>query len=691
MPDKKRETALYRSYKIERDTIDEENRCVDLAFASEEPVERWGENEVLSHDKGDYDFSRLNNSHPLLAGHNERDPDAQIGVIEPGTAKVGKDKISRARVRFSKSPKGEQYFQDVKDGIRTNISVGYDRTGIVRQDKAKDGMVTSIFKWMPTHIAIVPVPADTTVGVGRASSAPALDPRPSTLDQPAPVDSANSTEQPAHRAQPKNTDFMADNILTPEKEKEIRDKAVADAREGIVRDAIASAFPATRAKVVEEIARRNSQISARADVLIKDHGMKLRGKLGDEIRTFANEAVQRDSTKFSDAEVLAEFNQRAMDAIVKVQPEPYLLRKAAGEKAYREYSMIEAIASCTRRKSSEPEGLAKETDQDMRAKAKEFGGLGFDEAGNGFMVPQDVLTPAIRSRIGKDQRDMYTGDFGAGGALVPTLMQLPIIELLRNRMVLSWAGIRMLGGLSGNVIIPRQASAANAQSVAEIAALIASDQTFDQISLKPRRVGNTQNYSRLLMLQSSPDVEALIRDDNFAIIGLRNDYLGINGSGANDEPLGIMNQPGVNAINFGGAATYKEIVNMETLIREANIYDEIVYVSTSNARGTLRTAPATLTGSTVVSGQTNALWVGQGDTEYVNGKPAFDSQQIPNDRMIAGSFSQAIFAMWGGLEVVVDPYTRAKFGEIALTINTYIDFALRHPQAFTVSADSAAQ
>jgi hypothetical protein len=75
----------------------------------------------------------------------------------------------------------------------------------------------------------------------------------------------------------------------------------------------------------------------------------------------------------------------------------------------------------------------------------------------------------------------------------------------------------------------------------------------------------------------------------------------------------------------------------------------------------------------------------------VNGQPAWDTNQIPNNQMIYGVWDQLIHAMWGGIDVVVDVFTKAKNAETVITINTWGDFAVRHPQAFTVSADAANQ
>src|SRR5208282_4792482 len=92
-------------------------------------------------------------------------------------------------------------------------------------------------------------------------------------------------------------------------------------------------------------------------------------------------------------------------------------------------------------------------------------------------------------------------------------------------------------------------------------------------------------------------------------MALLGDELGLNGAGG-AQPLGIMQTPTINSIAFGGTATLSNIILMRTLIRQSNINDPVSFVTTSSAAGRLQVVPAALVGSTIVSGQTNAIWVG---------------------------------------------------------------------------------
>jgi HK97 family phage major capsid protein/HK97 family phage prohead protease len=155
--------AFYRSAEFDRAAIDEKARTVSLSFSSEQPVERYFGIEILDHNASSVNLDRLNNGGALLVDHDTAD---QVGVCE--MASIGPDKKGRATVRFGNSTRAQEIFQDVKDGIRRLISVGY-RIDKMVTDKIEKGVETlRATAWTPLEISIVSVPADTSVGIGRA-------------------------------------------------------------------------------------------------------------------------------------------------------------------------------------------------------------------------------------------------------------------------------------------------------------------------------------------------------------------------------------------------------------------------------------------------------------------------------------------------------------------------------------------
>ena len=94
-----------------------EDRTVDVAFSSEEPVERSFGTEILDHDDGSVDMECMGSGRaPLLVDHDLTDV---VGVVEK--ASLGEDRVARASVRFGSSSRAEEVFKDVEDGIRRNI------------------------------------------------------------------------------------------------------------------------------------------------------------------------------------------------------------------------------------------------------------------------------------------------------------------------------------------------------------------------------------------------------------------------------------------------------------------------------------------------------------------------------------------------------------------------------------------
>jgi HK97 family phage major capsid protein len=154
---------LVRGAKIEASNIDVEKREVELSFASEAPVERWFGTETLEVSKRAAVLDRLNNGGALLSDHNSR---AQIGKVVK--AWIGDDKRAHAIVKFSRKAAAEEEFQDVIDGIRSNVSFGYRILEYVTEKGTKGAPdAVSITRWEAFEISLVAIPADASVGVGR--------------------------------------------------------------------------------------------------------------------------------------------------------------------------------------------------------------------------------------------------------------------------------------------------------------------------------------------------------------------------------------------------------------------------------------------------------------------------------------------------------------------------------------------
>lgn len=641
-----------------------------VAFSSESPVDTYDYStgrsiqEVLSHCPEDMDMSRMNNAHPVLLNHNQ---DQQIGVIE--RAEISPDKIGRALIRFGESQLAQEIFRDVQTGVRRHLSVGYQRMKALSEEKTSDGKTLVRYSWMPFEVSIVPVPADPSVGVGRSQDgALEIPPNPPAPTAPAPSNVDTATLPISDKRSPKQED-MNRLLLDPNPA----------GGGGATPPAPTPATPPpvnveeVRNKTIEAERTRTKNIRAAAAAIIVQFPDS-----AEKFRTMADEAEVAGKTS-------EDFNADLLKAIPGMRKADIVTAENLGmsRRDVKQYSLIRGIQSVIRSgRQDAPEGLEGEVHKAMAQRVKAV-------SASGFWVPSDMLFPAGPAR---GQRDMNVTTSSQGGSLVETSLMLPIIELFRNRMVCSRLGVQSLTGLEGNVAIPRQTGAATAYSLAESASLTKSTQAIDQIALSPHRVGATNDYTKQLLLQSSADIENFIRDDLMKVLAIKWDKLILEGSGSASEPTGILHTGGIGSVHFGAAATFAKMVEFETALSNANAdQGRMAYVTNTAVRGVLKT-------KTKVASSTFPIYIwepgdyGDGSNDgTINSYRAAATNQIANNLVAFGNFEDAIHALWGGYDVVVNPFSRDVDAVVRITINSFGDVAVRHAASFAWSDDSGAQ
>jgi len=159
-----------RVFQFETRAVNEDERRITVSFSSEKPIERWFGTEILQHDEGSIDFTRLNEIGIALFNH---DRDYILGKVENPYLDV-KAKKAYADIVFDDDPDAEKIYLKVKSGTLKGVSVGYQIDAIEEVAAGKtssNGRFTGpayiATRWSPYEISIVSVPADETVGVGR--------------------------------------------------------------------------------------------------------------------------------------------------------------------------------------------------------------------------------------------------------------------------------------------------------------------------------------------------------------------------------------------------------------------------------------------------------------------------------------------------------------------------------------------
>ncbi len=628
--------TFFRSFDVNRAAIDEESRTVELAFSSEtEKVERWDGTEVLDHGAKSIRLGRLKNSAPLLMDHNMRD---QIGVVE--SVSVGSDRVARAVVRFGKSKRAREIFNDVVDGIRSKVSVGYWRYKRMETDEGTEAKpLYRVTDWEPYEISIVSIAADDDVGIGR--------------------DADNTQTQKVEQTMPE----------------EIQDQT-ADNRQQAPAPAPAPAFDADGEREKIKTAEVNRQKQIRA--------IGQRRNLADKAEEFINDDKSVDEFRAYVVENMDETPTQSPARHADVD---------LSDNENREYSVLRAVEAAATGDWSRA-GLEREVSEEI---AKQL-----DRSPNGVFVPTSLRhTPEMLQRQREiAQRALVAGTDAAGGYGVQTDV-MSLIDLLRNRMMTRAMGARVLSGLTGDLTFPRQASGSAFSWVAENPGsdLGDSDATFEQVAMTPKTGQSTTAYSRQLLAQSSVDVEMLVRDDLAAAAALGIDLAAINGSGASNQPEGILNVTGIGSVvggANGAAPDWADIVNLESEVAVDNAdIGTLGYLTNSKVRGKLKQTEKAANTAQFVWGE-GALQNGFGE---MNGYRAGVSNQVPSNltkgtasgicsAIIFGNWNDLMIGEWGALEIITDPYTKKKQGLVEVTSFVMADIAVRHPESFAAMVDA---
>lgn len=329
------------------------------------------------------------------------------------------------------------------------------------------------------------------------------------------------------------------------------------------------------------------------------------------------------------------------------------------EKESRSFSFLRAInylSNPTDRSAREAAAFEIEASEAAAAK------LG--RQSRGITVPQEVL-----------RRDLNVGAATAGGNLVATELDAgSFIDLLRNASALDQAGATVLTGLTGNVAIPRQSGAATAYWVAESGSPTESQQTVDQVSLVPRTVAAYTDFSRRLMIQSSIDVENMVRNDLARVIALKIDAAGLYGTGSSNEPLGLKNTTGIGTEDFAAdAPTFAEVVALESDVATANaLLGSPVYLMNAAMRGNLKTTKKDAGSGIFIM-----------ENGEVNGYRGVLSNQVASGDLWFGNFADLIIGYFSGLDLMVDPYTHSTSGTVRVVAMQDCDIAIRHAESFS--------
>ncbi len=586
---------FYRHLAFERSGLHENKRTLKLSFASEEPYLREYGLEVLSCNPESVRTARLSKL-PLLLDH---DHSCQIGVAESVRFKNGR---AEAIVRFSKNQKAEEVWQDVLDGIRDGVSVGY-HVHKMSVKKEKDQDIFRAVDWEPVEISITAVAADPTIGINR---------------------------QAADKIQ--TTIIKGNDIMDPNADARVEQNRVANIR------AIAQQSGAEKEGLDAIINGTDSEVFRKS--CFESMITALEGNKVDLVDHSPNIGMnRREIAGYSFLKAIrAEISGDWRDAGLEKEASDAVKKQSRGKRDYR-----------------------------------------------GLAIPYDVLT---------HKRDLTVGTDSAGGYTVATnLLSGSFIDLLDNAMMTRALGATVLTGLEGSIAIPKNSSAAAAYWVAEGADVTESAPAFSQVTMAPNTLGCMTDLTRKLILQSSLDVENFIRRHLAERLALGIDLAAINGTGADNQPLGILGTNGIGSVvggTNGLAPAYDSIVELESDISASSAdVGSLGYLTNSKVRGALKKVFTNATYGEV------PVWC----DGKMNGYRAEVSNQVPSNltkgsssgvcsAIIFGNWKDLVIGFWGGLDINVDRSTHSASGGVRIVVMQDVDVAIRNAESFSVMLDA---
>ncbi len=278
------------------------------------------------------------------------------------------------------------------------------------------------------------------------------------------------------------------------------------------------------------------------------------------------------------------------------------------------------------------------------------------------------------------QRDLGVNPASAGGALVATGLG-PYVDTNRAAPVLRQFGAEVVTGLVGNVTVPRGTARATIvfQGSETTPGTETANLAFGAIAASPKTATANVDVSRLMQMQSGPLVDQVLPTEFAGTAAELEDELGLAGTGAGGQPLGIINTPGIGTFN-GASITYANTREAET---------DVLSVSAARAGGVsfaCRPAIASVLSQRNGHSANAPIWTGPLARGQVNGCPALSSQSMPAGSLLCGDFGQVLILQWGlGVEIRVNPYANFQAGIANACMFLSMDIVVRQPAAFTLA------
>lgn len=341
-------------------------------------------------------------------------------------------------------------------------------------------------------------------------------------------------------------------------------------------------------------------------------------------------------------------------------------RKSEEQKVTEKFSFLRVLNQLAEGiRPDQLEGAEGEVHQEAKREARESG-----KFLSGFGMPAFMMRA----------QDAATAATAAN--LIETSLDSTLIPALRPKTVLAQLGAMTMNGLVGNLDLPAGDGIASATWEGETDAMANTDPSTRLVSLRPNRLAAVTTLSKQLLMQSSFSAEQWVRGELENAVARAVDSAGIQGNSASID--GILGTSGVSDITFGGAVTRAKLINLITKVAVENAdVENMGFLMNPIIKGELQNLETDSGSGLFVMDKANELF------GYKVGISTLVPTNIASTKtaVIFGNFRDLVIANWGGLDIIVNPYSLDTTSQVRITINSFWDIKLKQPKSFAFGND----
>lgn len=354
------------------------------------------------------------------------------------------------------------------------------------------------------------------------------------------------------------------------------------------------------------------------------------------------------------------------------------------EKEMRNFSLGKLIAAKLEGRGLD--GIEKELVEESRVEARSIG-----------IAPKGIYLGTKILNVMAEKRTMSAGSSTAGGNTIQT-DKVGFFDALYAKRVLQQLGVKYMTGLSHNVDLTGLSTGVSVAWAAETADAASGDPVTASRSMTPNRLAAYIDLSNQLLIQN-PQLEGYVINSFMEAIYVAVEAAYINGAGST-APLGLLGTSGIQNVAMGtngGAPTLAAILQLVEKLGTANAdVTKLKFLTNPKVEGKLKQTPIDSGSGAMIMAYQQYF---SGTPNVIDGKITGITSNVPSNlekgssgavcsAIICGDFEKSVIGQFGGMDLMIDPYSQAIGGKVRIVGNTYWDVAFEQPAVFGAILDA---